>query len=135
MGVHSGYNSFLLKQKENSGSVTATFRDIDHSSHRRNAITEEKILEVIGRCGFLHGSGAPGFLRLHQGGARESRGGEGTMMVTRTKDGVPGWNGDPATWLVRVGPRSRQSWWGQPRRRSWERRVVGLVKPWGQKHS
>ena len=27
MGVHSGYNSFLLKQKENSGSVTATFRD------------------------------------------------------------------------------------------------------------
>ena len=28
MGVHSGYNSFLLKQKENSGSVTATFRDI-----------------------------------------------------------------------------------------------------------
>ena len=29
MGVHSGYNSFLLKQKENSGSVTATFRDQD----------------------------------------------------------------------------------------------------------
>ena len=28
IGVHSGYNSFLLKQKENSGSVTATFRDI-----------------------------------------------------------------------------------------------------------
>ena len=28
MGVHSGYNSFLLKQKENSGSVTATFRDM-----------------------------------------------------------------------------------------------------------
>ena len=27
MGVHSGYNSFLLKQKENSGSVTATFRN------------------------------------------------------------------------------------------------------------
>ena len=26
MGVH--YNSFLLKQKENSGRVTATFRDI-----------------------------------------------------------------------------------------------------------
>ena len=28
MGVHSGYNSFLLKQKENPGSVTATFRDM-----------------------------------------------------------------------------------------------------------
>ena len=28
MGSSSGYNTFLLKQKENSGSVTATFRDI-----------------------------------------------------------------------------------------------------------
>ena len=27
LGVHSGYNSCLLKQEENSGSATATFRD------------------------------------------------------------------------------------------------------------
>ena len=27
IGSSSGYNTFLLKQKENSGSVTATFRD------------------------------------------------------------------------------------------------------------
>ena len=30
MGVHSGYNSCLLKQKENSGRVTATFRENVH---------------------------------------------------------------------------------------------------------
>ena len=33
IGFHSGYNSFLLQRKDNSGSVTATFRDIEKQIH------------------------------------------------------------------------------------------------------
>ena len=50
MGVHSGYNSFLLKQKENSGSVTATFRDMFFVKDFLSKLTKaafQSICEVV----------------------------------------------------------------------------------------
>ena len=49
MGVHSGYNSCLLKQKENSGSVTATFRDMQmpNESWRRETLAEAACLPYM----------------------------------------------------------------------------------------